>query len=195
MSLINSFNTDENFWVLNPQFKNIQPFKSLHNSDKTRGKGKSSKIMWYVAQVSDTSKDNLFRNMIYEERVGLLAQDFMEDNDFYDNNRQLLDPLIETYNKFHTTPAMRAMEEWNEKMIERSEFIKDTEYSMDRYEMGAEGKLFKIAGTSKQLDDMMKINKQLYDMYHVILKSLAEEDENTQVKGGQHLSMSDTGEI
>lgn len=196
MSLINSFNTDENFWILNPQFKTVQPFKGLHNSDKSRGKGKTSKIMWFVAQIADSSADNIFKNMIYEERVGLLAHDYMEDNDFFDNNKEMLEPLIEVYKKIHSTVAQQALEEWNAKMIERSAFIKKTEYSMDSYDMDERtGKPILVKGTATQLDNMMKINKSLYDMYHIILKSLSEEDENTQVKGGQHLSLSDTGEI
>lgn len=196
MSLINSFNTDENFWIINPQFKNVQPFKNHHNSDKSRGKGKSSKIMWFVVQIADTSANNVFKNMIYEEKVALLSLDFMQDADYYDTNEDLLQPLIDTYRRLHTTPALKAMEEWNEKMIERSEFIKNTSYSMDSYDMDERtGKPILVKGTAKQLDDMMKNNKPIYDMYHIILKSLAEEDENTQVKGGQHLSLSDTGEI
>ena len=196
MSLITTFNTDENFWILNPQFKNIQPFKGLHNSDKSRGKGTSSKIMWLVSQIADSSPTNVFKNMIYEEKVALLSLDFMEDGNFFDENIELLQPLIDTYEKFHTTAALKAMREWNEKMLERSEFIKETRYTMDSYDMDERtGKPILVKGTAKQLDDMMKANKQIYDMYHIILKSLAEEDENTQVKGGQHLSLSDTGEI
>ena len=196
MSLLKNFNTDENFWVVNEQFKNIQPFKSLHNSDKSRNKGKSSKTMWFVAQVADSSPKNIFRNLLSEERVALLSSDFMEDANFYDNNRDNLDQLIATYKKFHTTPALQALEEWNEKMIERARFIKNTEYTMDTYDMDERtGKPVLVKGTAKDLDMMMKNTKAIYDQYHQILKSLSEESEESQVKGGQTLSLSDLGEI
>lgn len=196
MGLIKSFNTDENFWVINPQFKNVQPFKKLHNSDKSRNKATSSKVMWFTAQVADTGKDNLFRNVQYDERIALLATDFMGDSDYYDKNQEEQDKLIKMYVKLHTTPAGQALVEWNEKMVERSDFIKNTAYSLDTYEMDpVKGTPIKIGGTAKDLDTMMKNSKSIYDMYHQILKSLAEEDEETSVKGGQTLSLSDTGEI
>jgi hypothetical protein len=196
MGLIKSFNTDENFWVLNPQFKLIQPFKGLHNSDKTRNKGKSSKVMWFVAQVADDSKENTFRNILYEERVQLLSLDFMDDVNYFDNNKEELDKLIDQYDIFHTTAGLKALREWNEKIIERAAFIKSTEYSMDSYEMDERtGKPILVKGTAKDLDAMMKNTKGIYDQYHHILKSLAEEDEDQQVKGGQTLSLSDTGQI
>lgn len=195
MSLINSFNTSENFWILNPQFQNIQPFKKLHHSDKSRDKGKSSKIMWFIAQIADTSGSNTFRNLNFEERVALLALDFMEDNNYFDNNKELLDPLVKMYKNLHMTPALKALEEWNEKITQRAKFIKDTPYSVDIFELGIEGKPIKVPGTAKILDDMMKATKSIYDHYHLILKSLTEEDEEHQVKGGQKLSLSDLGEI
>jgi len=196
MSLIKSFDTDENFWVANPQFKNIQPFKGLHNSDKSRNKATSSKTMWYVAQVVDTSKDNIFRNVPYDERISLLSIDFMNDADFYDKNEDLLEKLIKTYHLLHTTPALKAMEEWDEKMVQRAKFIKTTAYTMDKYEMDpAKGTMVKIPGNAKVLDDMMKNTAAIYNMYHQIMKSLAEEDEDQQVKGGQTLSLSDQGDI
>jgi len=196
MGLLKSFNTNENFWEMNPQFRVIQPFKGLHNSDKSRGKGKSSKIMWFVAQVADDSKENIFKNVLYEERIQLLSLDFMEEADFFDNNKELLEALIDQYENFHTTPALRALREMNEKLMERAKFIKNTEYTMDSYDMDDRtGKPILVKGTAKDLDAMMKNTKGIYDQYHQILKSLAEEEEDQQVKGGQNLSLSDTGAI
>lgn len=196
MSLIKSFDTDVNFWVANPQFKNIQPFKGLHSADKSRNKATSSKTMWFVAQIIDTSKDNIFRNVQYDERIALLCIDFMNEPDFYDKNEEKLVKLITTYVLLHTTPALKALVEWDEKMTQRAKFIKDTAYSMDKYEMDeVKGTMVKIPGNAKVLDDMMKNTKAIYDMYHQIQKSLAEEDEDQKVKGGQTLSLSDTGAI
>lgn len=195
MSLINSFNTDEVFWTVNPQFKNIQPFKSLHNSDKSRNKANSSKVMWYIAQLCDPSPKNLFRNLSYDERLEVVSKDFMEDGDYFDKNKDKLEPMISTYNKLIITPAMKALQELNEKLLERAQFIRDTEYTVDSYEMDDRGKPILIRGTATQLDSMMKNTKSIYDMYHLILKSLAEEDEDAQTKGGRQLSLSDTGEI
>jgi hypothetical protein len=152
--------------------------------------------MWFVAQVIDSSKDNIFRNVQYDERIALLCIDFMNDQDFYDKNEEKLVKLIATYVLLHTTPALKALVEWDEKMTQRAKFIKDTAYSMDKYEMDPlKGTMVKIPGNAKVLDDMMKNTKAIYDMYHQIQKSLAEEDEDQQVKGGQTLSLSDTGAI
>lgn len=196
MSLIKSFDTDLNFWITNPQFKNIQPFKGLHSADKSRNKATSSKTMWFVAQVVDASKDNIFRHVQYDERIALLCTDFMQDDDYFDKNEEKVQKLLDTYVLLHTTPALKAMEEWNEKMVQRAKFIKDTKYTMDKYEMDpTKGTMVKIPGNAKVLDDMMKNTPAIYTMYHQIQKSLAEEDEDQQVKGGQTLSLSDQGAI
>ena len=194
MALINTFSTDENFWVLYPQFQTVQPFKDLYKKDRSKNKYQSSKVAWFVTQVIDTSSKNVFRNLVYEERLSLLSQDFMGDVDYYDKHASTLQPLIDFYTKLHMTAARKALKEWEEKMIDRSEFIKNTPYSEDSYEQMGD-KWVKQAGTAKMLDDMMKNSKGIFDLYQQILKSLDEEGEGSQVKGGRTLSLSDTKKI
>lgn len=196
MSIITSFNTGDNFWVLNPQFQSINPFKRLYDSDKSRNKSTSSKKMWFIVQAMDDSPNNVFRNLLFEEKVNKLSEDFMLDPNYYTDNEQDLQQYMETYDKFHTTAARRALEEWKEKIIDRSGFIKRTPYTMDSFTQDEDtGKFVKTAGTAKMLDDMMKNSNQIYALYHTILKDLTKEDEDSKIKGGQKLSLSDEGVI
>jgi len=196
MSLITSFNTDESFWVMNPQFKNVNPFKKLHDSDRSRNKANSSKRMWFVSQALDDHADNLFKNAPYEQRVNLLSADYMGDPDYFVDNEQELQQYFDVYISLHNTIARKTLVEFHDKLVDRAKFMKDTKYTVDRFDQDmTTGKVVKIAGTAKMLDDMMKNTKPIYELYHSILKSLSEEDESNQVKGGQTLSLSDTGDI
>ena len=196
MSLITSFNTDENFWITNPQFKTLRPFKRLFESDRSRNKVTSSKQMWFVAQALDDNPANIFKNVGVEERVDYLSSDYMEDKEYYNKREEELKPYMDKYEYLHTTIARKALQELLDKLVARAIFIKDTEYTLDTYDLDpTTGKPVIKKGTAKDLDIMMKNTKGIYDLLFDIEKSLGEEDESNQVKGGQNLSLSDTGEI
>lgn len=196
MSLITSFSTDDNFWVLNPQFKVLRPFKKLHDSDRSRNKETSSKIMWFVAQALDDNPSNIFKNVGIDERIDYLSADYMADKDYYNKKEDILQPLMDKYLYLHTTIARKSLQELQDKLVDRAKFIKETEYTLDTYDLDpTTGKPVIKKGTAKDLDIMMKNTKGIYDLLFDIEKALKGEDESNQVKGGQNLSLSDTGDI
>ena len=48
-SVVSKFDYNRNFWDYNPQFKAIEPFKSLFIHDKSKGKDDSSLRLWAIA--------------------------------------------------------------------------------------------------------------------------------------------------
>ena len=82
MSLLNSFDTDTNIWEVEPQLKIPKVFAEFYNSDKSKGKAHSSKIMWAIALLVDNSETNKFRNLRDSDRRVLIATDFLKDESF-----------------------------------------------------------------------------------------------------------------
>jgi len=58
-----NWNTDENYWQMNPIIKTISQFNKLYTSDKSKNKQKSSKIMWAIALFLDPNDSNVWRNV------------------------------------------------------------------------------------------------------------------------------------
>jgi hypothetical protein len=196
--MINLFDPSVSFWDANPQFKLVNPFKDLYKNDKSKDKRKSSDMMYFVALCYDISPANKFKNLPEEEKHTLIGEDYCGDKNYFKNNENVLDPLITMYCNMQDTPAMKALREWNEKMIERSKFIKDTRYGPDYidivYTKTGEREVT-VTGTWDFLDKMMVNTKKLYDDYQRILKDLSMDEGETTGKGGAALSASDLGEI
>lgn len=197
--MINLFDPSVNFWEVNPQFKIINPFKDLYKNDKSKNKEKSSLTMYFVVLCYDISPSNKFRNLPEGEKHKLIGEDYCGDKDYFEKNEKSLEPLITMYCNMQDTPAMKALREWNDKMIERSKFIKDTVYGPDYIDevvtRNGDIKEVTVTGTWEFLDKMMVNTKKLYDDYQRILKDLSVEDGETSSKGGAMLSASDLGEI
>lgn len=132
-TIINNFNTEENFWQLYPDLLFIGEFKEYYKSDKSRGKKDSSSVMWAIAMLIDKSKNNRFRNLPEGEKKEQLSKHFLENESFdWDSPKNRI--LIETYEKMILSQAMRSLRNWESKMKERDEFIKNTPYNIDTFE-------------------------------------------------------------
>jgi hypothetical protein len=187
-------NTDNSFWDSFPDLKVAGKTKEVYTKDKSKGKKDSSKLMWFVALCYNP--DSTFYKLPPEEKHVLIGSDYMNDSKFYEKNEDTLESLIEFYQYLNESPARRSLREWNEKIIQRAKFIKNTDYSLDQYEQDEEtgrGKLVK--GTAEQLDKMMESTKKIYDDYQRILESLENEEAGGTAKGGGEASLTDKGYI
>lgn len=191
MSLIDSFDTDQNFWDNNPQLKVAGAFKKLYTSDKSRNKSVSSKLMWTVALIWDRS------SKYYNEpedgpdgKIALLFDDYFGDPDYYKKNIEKVNELRDFYRRLQESIAERTLRGIEEKLLERDIFIKDTEYTMgDKSDRGF------IFGTVDTLDKMMANTKKLYDMWEEAKKIVTQEKEQGTAKGGGKESLTDADEI
>jgi|GEM_PF-1093025 len=125
--------TQDNFWVLNPQFLVFEPFKSYYKNEKD--KNRSSKMMIGIAMCYDPNS-KLF-NLPLEDRIEILNKDYLVDTPKFDEQ------LVEMYVKLTTTPAQKNLSTIEELLNKRTRFLQSVDYDLENAE-----KLDKfIAGT------------------------------------------------
>lgn len=193
ISTVELFTPDANFWELNQQFKIANPFKKIYEKDKSKGKKESSLLMWFVALCYD--QGSTYYKLDSDTKHQIIGSDFCGSEDYYEDNKDLLDDLIEFFIELQDTPAQRALRDWEHKIVQRAKFIRETDYSLDYYVEDERGKLITKKGTADQLDKMMANTKKLFDDYQRILKDLAAEENDGEGMGGFVPSLSDSGEI
>ena len=79
-----------------------------------------------------------------------------------------------------TTQAERSLIEWDSKMQERSEFIRDTKYTLGT----VNSKGYYSGGTATVIDAMLANTKKLYDQYRQVLEDLMKEKGKGRTYGG-----------
>lgn len=172
--MIQIFDIEQNFWDLYPDFKIALSFKDLYKQDKSRGREKSSKLMWFVAYTTDLNSK--FYNLDQESRFETIGEDYMKDIDFYQNNKKELDVLIEDYVKLNFSSAQKQLRAWEIKSDERAKFISTIPYNLENYE---------------DLDKMAINTSKIYNELKNIKELLSKEDGEGSMKGGGVASLND----
>lgn len=177
--LIPIFDSEQNFWELNPQFKTALSFKEFYKKDKSRGKKDSSITMWFIAYTQDIG--SLFYNLPIQERYEVIGEDYSNDINYYKKNITILEPLIDDYNKLTTTAIDRHLLEWDARLEDRTRFLATTKYDLDNFE-----KLDKMnANTLGVFKNLDKIKEDLSK----------QESGSGDTKGNFIESLNDSGEI
>lgn len=184
MTILNSFDTDKNFWMLNPQLKVMGAFKNVYETDKSKNKTDSSTLMWAISFLLDSSEENKFRNLSYEDKKYYLAKDFLKNEDF---NWETHKEVIEFYRKTLLTAAQRNLIEWEEIMDMRSKSLK---------EWYKEALTYKSIETIAELDKLLSTTNKHYQDFAKIKKEFdAEAEAITRGAGNKIKSLTETGEI
>lgn len=177
MSLLNSFDTDTNIWEVEPQLKIPKVFAEFYNSDKSKGKAHSSKIMWAIALLVDNSDANKFRNLRESDRVDLIKADFLKDESFkFEDYTSILDMFIE----LHMTKLEKELRQQELKLEERAKFINDTEYNLE---------------TGEKLDKFLINTGKLYEQIKALKDQIRSEKDGGNTKGGAVESATEKGLI
>lgn len=174
MSNITNFDIDSNFWELYPEMKIALSFKTLYKSDKSRNKESSSRIMWFVALCH--SPNSRYRGLEINDRYQTVGDDYFNIINYYESNKERLDPIIKDYKETNLTAANRHLEEWDKKQDERSKFISNLKYSLDTYE---------------DLDKMAINTTKIFDTFKAIKEQLAKEEGEGIGKSGRKASLND----
>ena len=174
--IVSNFDINTNFWKSNKQLLLSSIFKSLYNSDKSKDKTDSSKLMWGVVMLIDSSENNKFRNLPFTLRKDIISNEWFKDKNF---NWDSIENIINELRQFYMSPGEKMLYDALEKMEERAQFIKFTKYDEE---------------TAKLLDDMQKNTKVLYDLFKKIQEDLDNESSAT-VRGGAEESASEKGLI
>lgn len=188
MAVVDSFDTNNNFWEVNPQLKVAGPFKDLYTSDKSTNKLYSSKKMWCIALISD--RKSMYYNLPEKEKIELVFEDYFGDKSWPSKNEKLFLELCAFYVKLSDTSAMRTLRQIEDKLEERAKFLKETNYTM-----GEKGDKGWVWGTVDTIDRMMANTKKIYDMYDEARKIVEQEEASGTTVGNNRESPSDTGDI
>lgn len=193
MSTVELFTPDSNFWELNQQFKIANPFKKIYEKDKSKNKKESSLLMWFVALCYDL--ESRYYNLESDEKHNLIGEDFCNSSKYYYDNKDLLDDLIEAFCQLQDTPAQRNLRDWNDAILKRARFLKETDWSLDDYVEDSNGKWITKKGTASQLEMIHKNTRAIYLDYYRILEDLDKEKSQGTAKGGAVSSLGDSGQI
>lgn len=190
--MVNVVNIDisQNFWESHPDMIIHPVFKKLHTNDKSKDKNKSSTKMWCIALIYDrSSKYYNFPEVGEDNKIDLVMENY-GDSTWYKKNEGEFQELRNTYLKMTETPSMRALRELEEKLVERSDFLRDTKYSIG--ELNERGQL--AGGTADTLDKMFANSQKIYEMVEKV-RSLVNQEKAKSTRGGITESLSDKGEI
>lgn len=170
-----NFQPDKNFWELNPELVYPEVFSEFYESDKSKDKIDSSKIMNALYLLLDSGSK--FRELPEKERKVLIQKDYLKDEKFnFDKYKHLQD----FYLKLTSSKAKKLLRNWELKLEERDEFIASLKYDEQ---------------TSVILDKMMAATKGIWDQYLSILNEVEKEEGHGSVKGGGVESLSESGRI
>jgi len=177
MSLLNSFDTDANIWEIEPQLKIPQAFNKLYSEDTSKSKAHSSKIMWAIALLIDSSEANKFRNLREIDRKARIASDYLKDDKFnFDDYKELIDAFTE----LHSSKLEKELRQQELKLEERATFINDTKYDLD---------------TGDKLDKFLINTGKLYEQIKSLKDQIRAERDGGNTKGGMTESASEKGLI
>ncbi len=113
--------------VVAPECLVIEPFKSIWEKDKSKDKTQAFnmiKYTWYYAS---------FKSPFFQhgntDRHKLIVDHIIKDSSFKVSKE--LQEAIQTYEKIHTTPAMRLFKAVQESINKMEKFFEDAEYNED----------------------------------------------------------------
>lgn len=184
MDILKHFDANLNFWQVNPQFKILNPFKSLFENDKHKNKDISSKIMWAVAFRLDPSSDNIYRNIPDDQKCEILQKDFIKDKNFkwedYDN-------ILDFYRNMVLSQAEKSLLTWNEILSLRDKNLKSF------YKEALENKDIDLI---VDLDKILTSTPKLFTDYNKIKNDFDKEtNEDKRGAGQKFKSLTDASEI
>ncbi len=169
MKLIDIWDIEANFWLCNPQLK--LAFKDIYESDKTKSKDNSSRIMWSVALFTDTKSK--FKDLGEAQREELIQKDFNKDFTI-----SACKEIIKKWRSF-LSPAERQLILWDRFMDEKNEYMEGLNYKEN----------------GDELEKRLLSNGKLYEELARLQIAIAEEESEGIVKGGAVESLSEKGEI
>jgi len=172
--ILNGFDVEVNFWRANPQLKVPQPFADILNKDKSKGKSKSSQIMWAIALLVDP--DSKFSNISLGTRKELISKDFLKDAKFkWDDYKD----AMHFYEYNLVSPAKRQLLIWNKKMDEKGMYLDTLTYEEH----------------ADTIEGLLKTNVKLFEDYERLLKLVDKETKEGATKGGAEESAAEKGLI
>ena len=172
--ILDSFDTDVNFWKVHPQLKVPLPFASIYKDDRSKSKSKSSQLMWAIALLVDP--DSKFSNISYGNRKSMISKDYLKDENF---DWGAYKEAVVFYERSLISPAKRQLMVWNKKMDEKTLYLDTLTYE----------------DNADTIEGLLKTNVKLFEDYERLLKLVDKENNEGSTKGGAEESASEKGLI
>lgn len=93
-SILSNFDIEnpKNFWKLYPSFKTPALYLAFYKADKSKGKTKSSLIMWGLMHIYDKTELNPYKSLDTEDRIDIINEDLLNDPGYnWDKHADLMD--------------------------------------------------------------------------------------------------------
>jgi hypothetical protein len=168
---------ENNFWTFNAELVVLEEFSKFYESDKSKNKEESSKVMWAIHY--GFHPESKFFNL--PNKLDILAKDFLKNPKFKWTSIQ---KLIDTFKSLVLSDVERALITWNEIMMMRDNSLKE---------------MYKLAINQANTDELVKLDKMLSNtpkMFEDYKKIKKDYDEEKVTKKGKSIaSLSDSGEI
>ena len=175
------FNIERNFWELNPQLKYMSPFKDLYDSDESKGKEHSSRVMWCVYLHQDPSYENKVYRLPPADKESTIRNYY----DKFDFSDPLIQHCLSAYEEFCLTPAARAFKNEERSFIDRATMIESSKYTLSEPLKNPDGSIVLqggrpviIPGTAKELDMLRKNTLSILNNYMEAKKLFEDEQRN-----------------
>lgn len=123
------FDLSKNFWKVHPQLKEIGELKKFYITNKEKN---SSLLMWFIKFVYHP--DSEFYEMEPKEKIRLISKDILNDENFYSENKEQIDFLVQEYTKIIDTVLDRTIRIIKDKLNEKNQFIADKDYDIETFE-------------------------------------------------------------
>ena len=176
MAVVNSWDVNNNFWILHPQFLMEEVFVFFYKDDKSKDKTDSSRVMWSVAYVYDN--DSQYINWTIKDRIKFADEEILKKKGAFSETKYK--KLIDGYNSFQDSAAKRQLKEWERILDEKTDLMKTMKYDLEHWEI---------------LEKMLTSNSKLYSELERITMLLDKEGTQDRAKGGSEESLSEKGEL
>jgi hypothetical protein len=170
---LQSVNIDDNFWECNRELKYLSPFSKFYESDLSKNKEYSSRVMWAIYLFCDP--ESRFSRMFTSERRKEIKDNYLKDDKFNWEDKSI-EQLINGYEDKMLTKLQNSYNRLIKKLEERDNFISNTKYNE------------KNAAT---FDKMFANSAAIYKQLKEIEQQLLEETKIGAIKGGRKESLSE----
>jgi len=172
--MINTFDTDKNFWQEHPDMKVITPFKQIFEDDRSKKKETSSMLMWFIVLCYD--RDSKLFKLPLKDKYAIAGEDYCGDVEYYSKNNILIDMCIEQYIELQYTPMQRQMMTLERLLAKRAKYLEEAEYDLE---------------TGEKLDKIVTGTYKVWQDYKKIVEEMEKEMQGGMAKGGATPSLLD----
>jgi len=175
MSVLTNFSLDANFWELNPVFLTLEICRNFRNTDFSDDNIESSKVMWAIAMLVDTSVSNPYRNLKEDDRKIVIQDNYLKVDSF---DWVLYKEIIEFYQELNSSKLEKDLYMHECKLEERAKFIMETPYNTTNGPI---------------LDKLMANTQKIYELIDKIKDNIKKENSDGKMKGDRIESASEKG--